>query len=233
MTRRRAILWLITIALATVVVFVAAPFNLPWTVSSAVRRIELELKQEDRDWILHNSKDAVGVSLHMSLGRHVRNDFGLWGRNWILRAACGHSHPDEWSAVILEALWHSIRQTSSPAFLHTLDEHFQRVGSARIDYSGFHLLHTGEMISRIQTQLNQQAVVTGGLLRLTTSGDPNLDCYTRADFTGEPVPLEQLLNWIGWRNGFSIRHNPPNIELIFHGRCAWPEPPTHFASPTK
>jgi hypothetical protein len=99
-----------------------------------------------------------------------------------------------------------------------------------IDYSGFNLLRIGDVISRIQTQLDQQATSTlGSPLRLATSGDPNLDCYARADFDGEPVPLKLLLNWLSWRNGFTVRHDPPNIELVFHKKCCWPEPPKHFA----
>ena len=173
------------------------------------------------------------VKLHFPLGMHLRNRFGLWGGNWILRASCGHSHPDACSAVILEALWHSVRRSAPPETVRALDEHFQRVQAVKIDYSGFNLLPIGDVLSRIQAQLDQDATVSGNALRLTTSGNPDLNCYTRADLVGEPVPLQLLLSRLSWRNGFSVRHDPPNIELVFHKPCSWPKPPKHFATPEK
>jgi hypothetical protein len=232
MTRRRAITWTIIFLVVAAGIFLAVPLGQPWTVASAVRRIEREITDDDRNYILRNSKDTATSMLHMSLGMYVRNEFGLWGRNWILRASCGRTHPDDCSGVILDALWESIRRRESPETLRALDEHFQRVQAAKIDYTGFHLIRIGDLISRMQSQLDQQAPTPGSQLRLVTSGNPNLDCFTRADFDGEPVPLELFLGWIGWRNGFSVRHNPPSIELMFHEPCAWPEPPKHF-TPTK
>jgi hypothetical protein len=131
MTRRCAIRWTTAFILVAGVVFLTLPFGQPWTVPSAVRRIERNLNQEDRDWILHNPRETVRANLHMSLGLHIRNEFELWRRNWILRASCGRLHPDDCSGVILDALWQSIRRRASTQTLRALDEHFQRVESAR------------------------------------------------------------------------------------------------------
>ena len=66
---------------------------MPTTVEEAVQIIKNNwISQEDRDWILRNPEDAM-VSLHMSFGMAVRNEFGLWQNNSALRASCGKKHP--------------------------------------------------------------------------------------------------------------------------------------------
>jgi hypothetical protein len=140
-------------------------------------------------------------------------------------------HADDCSGVILDALWQSVRQQAAPAATRALDEQFQRVEAIKIDYAGLNFIRISDAIARIQAQIDQQAApASGSPLRLTVSGDPDLNCYTRADFVGDPAPLDLLLNWLSWRNGFTVRHDPPNVELVFHEKCCWGTPPTHFAT---
>lgn len=52
--------------------------------------------------------------LHRWFGMGVRNSLGLWGSNPELLEACRATHPDEASAVLIEALWAHLQQTASP-----------------------------------------------------------------------------------------------------------------------
>ena len=41
-----------------------------------------------------------------------------------------------------------------------------------------------------------------------------------------PLILGQLLFALTLRNGFTVRHDPPVVELHFDSRCAWPRRPS-------
>ncbi|WP_009961210.1 DUF6794 domain-containing protein [Verrucomicrobium spinosum] len=215
--------------LVTGIAWVIFPFDQPWTVAGAVRSLERDLPADTRDWMLRTPKPLALTNMHLSLGMKIRNEFGLWGRNLPLQYSCGKLGADDCSGIILGALWHSVRAKESPALVKAIDEQFQYMENIKIDYQGFHLARIGEIIAQIQDQIDTQlANEAGHHLHITTSGSPNLDGYTRAEFEGNPVPISMYLNWISWRNGFTVRHAPPNIELVFHEPHAWPEPPAEF-----
>jgi len=210
----------------------------PKTVAEAVEIIRTKwISDDDRDWILRNPKDHVRASLHFTLGLEIRNQFGLWGRNSALMKSCGVNHPDDCSGIIIEQLWRRIRSEADPQFIQKLDSQFDLLDRVQINCSGLNLIELGELFQRLQKQIDQQvpAISTQqGLesaLRIKLVGDPNLKCFTRAEFSEDvngSVPLGLLLGWISWRNGFTIRHNPPEIEFMFHDKCAWEKPPTWF-----
>jgi len=128
-----------------------------------------------------------------------------------------------------------IRREADPQLVKRLDEQFALAEQIKIDYTSFNLIKIRELLSSIQTQIDQQTSTHNSAaskpLVLKVVGEANLEGYTRAEIAepgAEPESLEQIFGWIGWRNGFSVRHNPPFIELRFHEPYAWPEPPTEF-----
>jgi len=76
----------------------------PDSVKKAVEALEKCLGSEDKKRIKKCTKEEL-VSLHHSLGRFIRNTFGLWGSNEKLLNDCKKSHPDDASMVIIEHLW--------------------------------------------------------------------------------------------------------------------------------
>ena len=54
-------------------------------------------------------KEEELTSLHMGLGRWIRNNLGLWGANAELTAATGENTADAAAAVIVKALWKRLR----------------------------------------------------------------------------------------------------------------------------
>ena len=156
-----------------------------------------------------------------------------------LLASCGTTQAEECSGIIFNRLWASVREDADPALVQKLDCQFRLIEQVKIEYKGFYALRVGEMLKRIQEQIDQQLPTrTSGAaapcetsLRLQPTGNPNLKCWVRVEFSedgGGPVSLDRLLGWISWRNGFDVLNSPPDINLRFHEKCAWPEPPPQF-----
>jgi len=55
--------------------------------------------------------------LHLTLGRYIREHYGLWTVNKALIQSCssfsdeGNLHPDDVSAIIIKQLWEALRKT--------------------------------------------------------------------------------------------------------------------------
>ena len=49
------------------------------------------------------------IRLHRGFGMWIRNNFGLWKGNKALLMETGKRHPDDASAVIITALWRTLR----------------------------------------------------------------------------------------------------------------------------
>lgn len=212
----------------------------PRTVERAVEVLRAEwLSESDQDWILRNPKGYVCAALHLPFGTGVRNEFGLWGRHPELLSSCGVAHPDNCSGIIFERLWEAVRRDADPDLVRQLDCQFQLIELVQVTYEGFYKLRIGEILEQVQRQINQQLAAIEPqsipgcetVLALRPKGEPNLECWSRVEFSedgGDPVTLGRFLGWISWRNGFSTRHSPPFIELPFHEVCSWPEAPAHF-----
>jgi hypothetical protein len=100
----------------------------PQSIAEAVERLVQECEQSRLDPILGGDEtDLIGE--HLGLGMHIRNEFGLWGKNDELMAECGCNHPDEASQVILRALWTHLRETASEGDL----ERARRIRQAHDD----------------------------------------------------------------------------------------------------
>ena len=195
------------------------------------------LSAEDLDWILRNRKHVVAAELHFPFGTGVRNAFKLWGGNPELLASCGVRHPEDCSWRIFERLWELVRADADPVLVRKLDCQFQLAEKIQIAYKGFYALRMGEVLERVREQIDRQLADKASelgpgcepTLRLHPTGDPDLSCWVRAEFSEDgqdPISLERFSRWFGWRNGFRVQHSPPEITLSFHEKCAWPERPT-------
>ena len=81
----------------------------PQTIEDAVATLVSLMDDDDLKAIkAHPNSDAM-IQYHHTLGRQVRNSFGLWQGNQALLDACGESHPDDASGKILEALWEHLQ----------------------------------------------------------------------------------------------------------------------------
>jgi len=74
----------------------------PKTVDEAVKTLAKILSKEDRDYLLENG----AISMHHSLGRWIRNEWGLWTgselKNELMNMNKGLNHPDDMSNYIIE-----------------------------------------------------------------------------------------------------------------------------------
>lgn len=210
----------------------SASTSWPGTVDEAVDRLLGELPADRVDWIRRIPKDAVISQLYMGYGTGVRNQFGLWGGNDALLTSCGTDDPEGCSSVILERLWDSVQAKTDPVLRASLQCQFATMHKIRIDTTGWYLLTVGEMLDAMQAQIDRQVAAAAGpgcptQLRIVPVGDLNRQCFVRAEFEQEQ-PLDTALMWLGFRNGLTPRHVPPNLEFTFNSACAWPERPTQF-----
>ena len=205
--------------------------DIPRTKEDAIYTLKTKwLSKKDLEWILLNPKKQVISSLHMPFGVSVRNAWELWGdRNPELMKSCNANTPDECTWEIFEGLWESVRNDTDSSFVQRLDLQFSLYNRIKIRYRGFNDNTTGFVINSIQNQINDQ-LTDSDSLKLKLIGDPNLDCYCRAEFSEnnrDPVSLELLIGWLSWRNNFKILHSPPYIKLVFNEHCTWPDKPNH------
>ena len=74
----------------------------PKTVDEAISTLEKILSDEDRDYLLENG----AISMHDSLGRWIRNEWGLWTgselKDELMNMNKGLNHPDDMSNYIIE-----------------------------------------------------------------------------------------------------------------------------------
>ena len=211
--------------------------DVPTTVKEAARRLKKEwLSAADRDLFLHTPRDQAVAMLHLEIGTAVRNDFKLWAGNPTLIASCGGVDPEACSSIIFGKLWESIRADTDKKLIRKLDCQFELAKRININYQGFGDLAMKTMLDSIQEQIDAQMdhMVKSGprpcqnWIRLQITGDPDLKCFVRAEFshdTEPPISLERLWGWISWRNGLDVLYMPTAITLRFSEKCAWPEHP--------
>lgn len=75
---------------------------IPKTVDEAVKTLAKILSKEDREYLLKNG----AISMHDSLGRWIRNEWGLWTgselKDELMNMNKGLNHPDDMSNYIIE-----------------------------------------------------------------------------------------------------------------------------------
>ncbi|WP_445370086.1 DUF6794 domain-containing protein (plasmid) [Methylomonas sp. HW2-6] len=79
----------------------------PTTLSDAIERLLLILREEDKRTIAAMTEDDL-CDLHFSLGLLIRNAW-LHKSESDLLAACGTYHPDDASQLILGGLWRALQ----------------------------------------------------------------------------------------------------------------------------
>ena len=88
----------------------------PKSVDEAVDRLINVLTLKDRITISNLPEDEL-IDLHISLGKYIRNKFGLWSGNEDLMASCcviaqvDYLHQDTASTIIIEELWKRLKET--------------------------------------------------------------------------------------------------------------------------
>ena len=86
----------------------------PRTVEEAVDRLLSLMSEEDKQSLKNTPKKDL-IRFHFGLGQYIRNEFGLWQGNTELLKSCEKEsifvHPDEFSSIIIEALWKRLRGT--------------------------------------------------------------------------------------------------------------------------
>lgn len=200
----------------------------PNSVKSAVLDLQSRLSSEDLDLIARNPRSDVVGELHFPIGIDLRNDWGMWSTNRKLLDSCGVSDADTCSQVIFEKLWDAVQETKDLALRQSLNCQFKLMESIQINPAGFKYLQMGQLLDALREQIDSQAnpnnLKCGGRLSLVVTGSvPNLTCWTRYEFS-ETASLHDFLKWASFRNGFKVRNNPPDIELVFYEECAWPRP---------
>lgn len=79
----------------------------PQTLAECFPALDAFLSEEDKDWLTypHWRRSFVLAIAHSSLGRHIRNEWGLWDDKSPLHLHLkeqGIPHPDDMSHAILE-----------------------------------------------------------------------------------------------------------------------------------
>ena len=81
----------------------------PISVEAAVNRMILEMTDETKESI-RSMPDTDLIKLHHSMGRGIRNRFGLWKGNNELLKDTGANEPDAASMFIIKALWKRLNE---------------------------------------------------------------------------------------------------------------------------
>lgn len=83
--------------------------NRPATVREAVEYLRRTMPQQALAELAALAEDQL-IQTHYGLGAGIRND--MLRDNPALRKDTGHRHPDDASAVIVEALWRELQASS-------------------------------------------------------------------------------------------------------------------------
>jgi len=76
----------------------------PETVKEAVDRFVGYLSNEDKEYMKTHSR-TDDLQMWITMGREIRNRFGLWQGNKMLMEDAKREHPDDVSAIILDLVW--------------------------------------------------------------------------------------------------------------------------------
>jgi hypothetical protein len=73
---------------------------IPKTLEEAVQQLDAMLSDDDKEYLMENG----AISVHHTLGRWIRNEWGLWEDSELKESLEkeGFSHPDDMSNHIIE-----------------------------------------------------------------------------------------------------------------------------------
>ena len=75
--------------------------SIPTNLTNAIDILNQEISENDKRYILENGS----LSVHHTLGRWIRNNWGLWGNSELKQNIIkftGFTHPDDMSNYIIE-----------------------------------------------------------------------------------------------------------------------------------
>lgn len=84
------------------------PEQMPGTIEDAISILDAIVSDEDKEYILKNGS----ISVHNSLGRWIRNEWGLWGESDLKKVMLdkGIEHPDDMSDYIIQRFIEHIKK---------------------------------------------------------------------------------------------------------------------------
>lgn len=88
--------------------------DLPQSVDEGIERLKIDLGEEELEK-LRQLKRSDLWGLHLGLGMYIRNSYGLWGGNSVLRNDLaknkgGMMHVDSMSTYLIELLWEQLQE---------------------------------------------------------------------------------------------------------------------------
>ena len=105
-------------------------FEIPNNLEHAIQTLIASLSPDDLKFIDTNTCEEVSTTYHHPLGRYLRNNWGMWtDGNHLTRHlnSLGLKHPDDMSAIIIEAPWHNI-PFDLVGRVTQFDEHWKKYG---------------------------------------------------------------------------------------------------------
>lgn len=84
------------------------PAQIPTTIDAAVHMLDTIVSDEDKQYILEHGS----ISVHHSLGRWIRNEWGLWGESDLKKIMLdkGVEHPDDMSDYIIQCFINHLKK---------------------------------------------------------------------------------------------------------------------------
>jgi len=85
--------------------------NTPLTFDDAVKSILNDLTDKDREYVLENSEKCILANTHSTMGRAMRNDWGLWADSPLKQdmEKLGFTHADDMSGAIITSAVRTIK----------------------------------------------------------------------------------------------------------------------------
>lgn len=80
----------------------------PGNLQQCFECLDILLSNEDKEFFKQNTENEVITRTHHTLGRKIRNDWGLWDSNSILYKHIknmGLEHPDDMSGLIIKSYY--------------------------------------------------------------------------------------------------------------------------------
>lgn len=211
----------------------------PRTVDEAVAAIRSRfLKPADEDWILRNPQDEVVMQLYRPFGTALRNQFHLWKGNDALVKSCGTPDPEGCSVVILEHLWDTIHAAAPPELQEALICQFALSKIITIGFADLHGMRVDGFLRTLSSRVEAAASFREfpkeqscyRRVRVVAKGEYDPKCYVSTGVYEAPehLNLQDALSRIGFNIQFTVKHSPPDIQLVFDHPCHFktdPGPP--------
>lgn len=184
------------------------PRSWPTSVDAAVQVVVDHLDADSKKAIAYGEVSPLGM--HFGLGMWIRNELGLWGGNFWLRSDCGEAHPDDCSAVILDALAKRLRAElpeEERLALEKLEAQMSRVTMAPFD---FHEMSLKDLALLIDAAVSHQLPPSD---RFSVRFDAEFADDTISWTDPEAMPFPEALMRLAANTHIEVRKSPPDLLL--------------------